>query len=108
MADKLTNYGSWGRYPDSLPSQVIVVDEQLEFPASSDTTLLPYGNGRSYGDVCLNHGGTLLVTRGSRRLLDADWERGLGLYLDKVGGPVVSENSIALRGNHLLHPAPSL
>ncbi len=39
--------------------------------------MLPYGNGRSYGDVCLNNGGTLLVTRACNLLLDADWNRGM-------------------------------
>ena len=74
---RVANYDSWGRYPPSVPSRVIVLDERPELPVGRDTSLLPYGNGRSYGDVCLNNGGTLLVTRASRRLLNADWERGV-------------------------------
>jgi FAD/FMN-containing dehydrogenase len=34
--------------------------------------VLPYGNGRSYGDVCLNDGGTLLATRGLDRFIGFD------------------------------------
>ncbi len=75
--EKLFSHGSWGCYPISLPSQIVVLDEQPQLPPSPDTTLLPYGNGRSYGDVCLNNGGTLLVTRASSTLLDADWDRGV-------------------------------
>ncbi|MCZ6620230.1 MAG: FAD-binding oxidoreductase, partial [Gammaproteobacteria bacterium] len=75
--ERVANYDSWGNYPPSVPSRVIVLDERPELPVGRDTSLLPYGNGRSYGDVCLNNGGTLLVTRAIRRLLDADWERGV-------------------------------
>lgn len=75
--ESLVTYDSWGHYPVSTPSQVIVLDEQPELPARWEATLLPYGNGCSYGDVCLNNGGTLLVTRAANTLLDADWERGV-------------------------------
>jgi len=39
---------------------------------ASDTTLLPYGNGRSYGDSCLNPGGALLDVRGLDRFITFD------------------------------------
>lgn len=42
-----------------------------------DPPVLPYGGGRSYGDVCLNGGGRLLETAGWRRVLDYDPVRGL-------------------------------
>lgn len=42
-----------------------------------DGSLLAYGNGRSYGDVCLNSGGTLLHTRGLDRFIAFDIERGV-------------------------------
>lgn len=34
--------------------------------------MLPYGNGRSYGDACLNDGGLLLATRGLDRFIAFD------------------------------------
>jgi FAD/FMN-containing dehydrogenase len=34
--------------------------------------MLPFGNGRSYGDSCLNEGGTLLLGRGLNRFIDFD------------------------------------
>ena len=39
--------------------------------------VLPFGNGRSYGDVCLNDGGVLLDTRGLDRLMLFDRENGI-------------------------------
>ena len=39
--------------------------------------MLAYGNGRSYGDVCLNDGGTLLHTRGLDRYIEFDPATGL-------------------------------
>ena len=39
--------------------------------------MLPFGNGRSYGDSCLNDGGVLLDARGLDRLISFDAERGV-------------------------------
>jgi L-gulonolactone oxidase len=38
---------------------------------------LCYGLGRSYGDVCLNDGGRLILTDALDRFICADWERGI-------------------------------
>jgi FAD/FMN-containing dehydrogenase len=40
-------------------------------------TSLPYGNGRSYGDSCLNDGGRLLATRGLDRFIAFDAATGV-------------------------------
>lgn len=42
-----------------------------------DHSALPFGNGRSYGDSCLNNGGQLFATRGMDRFLAFDSETGL-------------------------------
>lgn len=65
---------SWGRYPASAPDGVMPVTWRADQPAwnAADTSVLPYGMGRSYGDVCLNNGGTLLLTRGLDRFIDFD------------------------------------
>lgn len=39
--------------------------------------MLPFGNGRSYGDVCLNPGGSLLHTRGLDRFISFDRHEGV-------------------------------
>jgi FAD/FMN-containing dehydrogenase len=51
---------------DALPPQL----------GSASGSCLPYGNGRSYGDVCLNPGGLVLDCRGLRRLMAFDEETG--------------------------------
>lgn len=52
---------SWGRYP-RVSQQVAVAFWVHELPAmlAGAAPLLPRGLGRSYGDSCLNEGGTLL------------------------------------------------
>jgi FAD/FMN-containing dehydrogenase len=62
---------SWGRYPRASQRIVPVHWRESALPAVSGT-MLAYGNGRSYGDVCLNDGGTLLHTRGLDRLIAFD------------------------------------
>jgi FAD/FMN-containing dehydrogenase len=47
------------------------------FPAAPETSLLPFGNGRSYGDSCLNVGGALLQTRGLDRFISFDRQTGV-------------------------------
>jgi len=56
---------------------------------ASDASLLPYGNGRSYGDVCCNSGGTVLRTRDLDRFIAFDEGTGLlraeaGVLLDDI------------------------
>ncbi len=51
--------------------------DELPFADAPDTTVLPYGNGRSYGDVCLNRGGLVLDTRALDRFIRFDREQGI-------------------------------
>ncbi len=51
-------------------------DRRAPLPEAAGT-LLPYGNGRSYGDSCLNAGGTLLDARGLDRFIAFDADTGL-------------------------------
>lgn len=59
--------GSWGRYFHYRHQEepLAWVPAKLEY---KNTTLLPYGLGRSYGDSCLNDQGTLLTTQGLNRI----------------------------------------
>jgi len=50
--------------------------------------MLPYGNGRSYGDVCLNDGGALLLTRGLDRFISLDPDTGI---IECEAGVLLSE-----------------
>jgi len=46
---------SWGRWPCHEPSAVLSLSDRFAaLPAHAPRPMLAYGNGRSYGDVCLN------------------------------------------------------
>jgi FAD/FMN-containing dehydrogenase len=61
---------SWGRWPrhEHRIRQIGSRFDALPLEAS----MLAYGNGRSYGDVCLNDRGVLLLTRGLDRFIAFD------------------------------------
>ena len=44
---------------------------------TGEQSVLPFGNGRSYGDSCLNTAGTLLDARGLDRFIELDTQAGL-------------------------------
>ncbi len=67
---------AWGRlgWPGAA-TEIPLGDRHAPLPPC-DGTLLAYGNGRSYGDVGLNPGGTLLKLRGLDRFIAFDAETG--------------------------------
>ena len=67
---------SWGRYPPVVQRAVALAWTSDALPATSEP-LLAYGMGRSYGDVCLNPSGPVLLTRELRRFLAFDAETGV-------------------------------
>lgn len=56
-------YQSWGRWPAATQRALRVGNRFAPLPSFAGHGL-PRGNGRSYGDVCLDDGGTLLDARG--------------------------------------------
>lgn len=62
---------SWGRYPRATQQLAPVTDRAALLPAV-DGLMLPHGNGRSYGDSCLNPDGTLLMARSLDRFIAFD------------------------------------
>lgn len=85
---------SWGRYPahaqqptpcywrGSLPAQLAELAQQ-------HGSLLPFGNGRSYGDSCLASSDAVLHLRPLNRFISADWSSGqvcaeAGMTLDEL------------------------
>ncbi|HPE79091.1 MAG TPA: FAD-binding oxidoreductase [Gammaproteobacteria bacterium] len=72
-------YQSWGRYPkvDQEVRRLYWRNEPLPTASPRNGTFLPFGNGRSYGDVCLNDGGTLLDCRHLDRFIHFDAETGI-------------------------------
>jgi len=61
---------SWGRFP--RVTQQAVALRWRDDPLPAARPLLAHGLGRSYGDVGLNDGGTILLTRGLDRFIALD------------------------------------
>ena len=77
---------SWGRWP-RYEQHIIPVTNRFE-PLPQAAPMLVFGNGRSYGDVCLNAGGTLLATRSLDRFISFDATSGV---LECEAGVLLSE-----------------
>lgn len=74
----MVNVGSWGRlgaWPHDL--RPLTGHGASTLPLAPGSHGLAYGMGRSYGDVCLNPGGTLWTTPGLDRFLSFDNRTGL-------------------------------
>jgi FAD/FMN-containing dehydrogenase len=71
-----SGYNSWGRY-----FKYSHEERTLSWPTDalpqSDTPLLPYGLGRSYGDSCLNDHGALIHCRHLNRFIHFDENAGV-------------------------------
>ena len=84
----MTSHESWGRYPPSRPARVVDLTWTTA-PLPSDDLVLPYGLGRSYGDVPLNDDHTLLDTSRLNRFRSFDESTGVleceaGTTLDDI------------------------
>jgi FAD/FMN-containing dehydrogenase len=70
--------GSWGNVVRAEHSLVRLQSRHDSFPRMDGAkTVLPYGNGRSYGDSCLNVGAGLVQTRGLDKFIEFDRETGV-------------------------------
>jgi FAD/FMN-containing dehydrogenase len=72
-------YLSWGRSHRYRQNVAVPVDAEaaVAILTEADAPLLPFGLGRSYGDSCLNEGGTLLDTRHLDKFVSFDRETGV-------------------------------
>lgn len=66
---------SWGRYPAVEQSSHAMYWRNEALPQAG--TMLPYGQGRSYGDVCLNDGGIVVATSNLQRFIHFDDTKGI-------------------------------
>lgn len=78
---------SWNRYPKATQQNVLDIFERHADLPPDGGLLLAYGNGRSYGDVCLNPGGILLRTHKLDRYLD----------FDRASGRLICESGVLLK-----------
>jgi FAD/FMN-containing dehydrogenase len=87
---KTSQLESWGRYPKAVQAAVKLNWSTEPLPwAAVQGTVLPRGKGRSYGDVCLNDGGTLLLTEALDRFIALDAGSGVlrceaGVTLEQI------------------------
>jgi len=90
-----TRFRSWGYRPQpaqpgytpSWQNDIPPLDAKAAEPMFS--TQLPVGNGRSYGDSCLNRNGAVIQMTGLNRFIDFDSEAGVlraeaGLQLNDI------------------------
>ena len=82
--------GSWNRVPAVVHARAwALADRSAALPELADgETGLAYGNGRSYGDVCLNPDGDLFFTRGLDKFIAFDRATGA---LECEAGVMLSE-----------------
>ncbi len=72
----MTRYQSWGRYPRSLQIARVIAHDTDSLGHVPGDRILPFGNGRSYGDSCLTSG-TLIDTAKFNRIIAFDQLTGI-------------------------------
>jgi FAD/FMN-containing dehydrogenase len=72
----MTRYQSWGRFPKATHEVVRMNWRDTSLPSASPKSMLPFGNGRSYGDCCLNDQGILVDARGLDHFIAFDARTG--------------------------------
>ncbi|WP_088188474.1 FAD-binding oxidoreductase [Desulfosporosinus sp. FKA] len=88
---------SWNRFPRLKHRGVFNLSEGFVSLPRTESFCLPYGNGRSYGDVCLNEDGVLLNTRQLNHFIHFDQTTGrlrceAGVLLKEILELVVPQN----------------
>ncbi len=94
MTEAFESFESWGRFPKVRQDVFRPGWAADPIPFEKFSSVLPYGQGRSYGDSCLNDGGTLIVTDRLNRLASFDAEAGVlrceaGATLEDILGVIV-------------------
>lgn len=75
MAKEMRRIASWGGLSVKNP-RLLAPDQYLTSGVKSDGAL-PFGNGRSYGDSCLNAAGSAITSQSANRILSFDRSSGL-------------------------------
>lgn len=68
---------AWGNLPVAEQAVQSLAWRDEALPHASESSLLAHGQGRSYGDVALNAGGTLLTTTRLDRFVSFDTQQGV-------------------------------
>jgi len=67
---------SWNNYPHTQHNSVIEYDKNIDLSSIKGGSLLVHALGRSYGDVCLNENGNLILTKKLKEIIDFDTKAG--------------------------------
>jgi len=93
----MKDYVSWGHYP-TVSQQVTKLNNRLELLSDcANQTCLAYGNGRSYGDCCLNDKGRIISTEYLDHFINFDSNKGVlkcesGITLAQILDLIVPHN----------------
>ena len=69
---------SWGFCPPTQQTSIVPLWRPAECPCSlGGESLLAFGNGRSYGDSCINSVGTLIDTKALNKIIEFDSHKGV-------------------------------
>jgi FAD/FMN-containing dehydrogenase len=71
----MKRYESWGRYPTA--KQDVEIVRWRHQPLPTQKPMLAYGQGKSYGDACLNDQGILLDTSSLNHFISFDADKGM-------------------------------
>ena len=95
---------SWGRWPKPQDQRLVPLRRRADPLPAATRPLLAHGQGRSYGDSCLNDGGTLLLTRGLDHFLHFD--TGSGVIACEAGATLGEVLEIAVPQGWFLPVVP--
>lgn len=89
MSEPASRYRSWGGLVARADTRIIAPQDWAIAPGHFAGPVLVYGNGRSYGDSCLNDGGSLIAGYRLDQIISFDREAGLitceaGVLLDRI------------------------
>jgi decaprenylphospho-beta-D-ribofuranose 2-oxidase len=76
MPTLITPISGWGRYPVQS-CELQRPERYADLRPDDSVSLIPRGQGRSYGDAALNENGQVLLTERVNRLLEFDLESGI-------------------------------
>lgn len=94
-----TTINSWGNYPQPTKVSCLPIYWRNQADLFTASPVLPFGQGRSYGDSCLNKNGTLLLTSCLNRIIKFDRDLGIlrcesGITLADILSLITPENWI--------------
>tara|TARA_A100001011_G_scaffold375557_1_gene437226 strand:- start:1920 stop:3221 length:1302 start_codon:yes stop_codon:yes gene_type:complete len=82
----VNKYKSWNNYPNIKSKSIehLSSSDKLDFKNDKN---IAYGLGRSYGDVCLNENGNIVVTTNFNKLIE----------IDEINGTLHCESGISIK-----------